>query len=161
MKSTLWNVIRVAIALLFALESTSLASEKPIRFVTDTVNLATRSAHHRFIVETARTSDEMRRGLMFREHLAPDHGMLFVYDEDQVASFWMKNTLIPLDLLFIDRSGRIVRIHERAVPLSTAIISSGEPVRAVLEVNGGTAGRLGIEVGDRVMHPDLGGSSPP
>ena len=161
MKSTLRNVTRVAIVLLFALESISAASEKPIRFVTDTVSLATRSAHHRFTVEIARTSDEMRHGLMFREHLAPDHGMLFLYDEDQIASFWMKDTLIPLDLLFIDRSGRIVRIHERAVPLSTAIISSREPVRAVLEVNGGTARRLGIEIGDRVIHPALGGADPP
>jgi uncharacterized membrane protein (UPF0127 family) len=92
---------------------------------------------------------------MFRSYLAPDHGMLFLYEEDRPVSFWMKNTLIPLDLLFADASGRIVRIAERTVPLSTELISSEEPVRAVLEVNGGTASRLQVKVGDRLLHPTL------
>jgi uncharacterized membrane protein (UPF0127 family) len=118
-----------------------------------TVIIATRNARHTFTVELARTAEEMQRGLMFRTSLAADHGMLFLYADDQPVSFWMKNTFIPLDLLFIDRQGTILRIAQRAVPQSTALIPSGEPVRAVLEVNGGTAGRLGIAVGDRVLHP--------
>jgi hypothetical protein len=114
--------------------------------------IATRDAEHRFTVELARTPAEMERGLMYRDRLAPDHGMLFLYDEERPASFWMKNTLIPLDLIFADSTGRIVQIAERAVPLSTALISSDRAVRAVLEVNGGTADRLHIGIGDRLIH---------
>jgi uncharacterized protein len=118
-----------------------------------TLIIATRDAQHRFTVELARTPAEMERGLMYRDRLAPDHGMLFVYDDERAVSFWMKNTLIPLDLIFVDSSGRIIEIAERAVPLSTALISSNGPVRAVLEVNGGTADRLSIAIGDRLLHP--------
>jgi uncharacterized membrane protein (UPF0127 family) len=118
--------------------------------------IATRNAEHRFTIELARTPAEMERGLMFRDRLAPDHGMLFLYEEDRAVSFWMKNTLIPLDLIFADASGLIVQIAERAVPMSTALISSTGPVRAVLEVNGGTADRLDIAVGDRLVHPAFG-----
>jgi uncharacterized protein len=120
-----------------------------------TLIIATRHAQHRFTIEIARTPYEMERGLMFRDRLPPDHGMLFLYEDDRRVSFWMKNTLIPLDLMFADSSGRIVQIAERAVPMSTALISSDEPVRAVLEVNGGTAVRLNIKVGDRLLHPAL------
>ena len=121
-----------------------------------TLTVATRNARHAFAVEIARTPAEMERGLMFRDRLPPDHGMLFLYEGERPVSFWMKNTLIPLDLIFADSSGRILQIAERAVPLSTALISSEKPVRAVLEVNGGTAARLGIAVGDRLIHPALG-----
>ena len=121
-----------------------------------TLTVATRNARHAFAVEIARTPAEMERGLMFRDRLPPDRGMLFLYEEERPVSFWMKNTLIPLDLIFADSSGRILQIAERAVPLSTALISSEKPVRAVLEVNGGTAARLGIAVGDRLIHPALG-----
>ena len=117
--------------------------------------ISTRDAEHRFTVELARTPAEMERGLMYRDRLASNHGMLFLYDEERPVSFWMKNTLIPLDLIFADSSGRIVQIAERAVPLSTALISSDMPVRAVLEVNGGTADRLHIGIGDRLIHPAL------
>ena len=119
------------------------------------VTIATRNARHSFAVEIARTPAQMERGLMFRDRLAPDRGMLFLYEEERPVSFWMKNTLIPLDLIFADSSGRILQIAERAVPLSTELISSQQPVRAVLEVNGGTAARLGIAVGDRLLHPAL------
>ena len=118
-----------------------------------TLIIATRDAQHRFTIEIARTPDEMERGLMFRDRLPPDHGMLFLYEDDRRVSFWMKNTLIPLDLIFADSTGRIVQIAERAVPLSTALISSDRAVRAVLEVNGGTADRLHIGIGDRLIHP--------
>ena len=85
--------------------------------------------------------------------MAPDAGMLFDYKTPSMATMWMKNTLIPLDMLFVDAQGRIVNIHERAVPGSLATISAAAPVRAVIELNGGTAARLGIRPGDRVMFP--------
>ena len=108
---------------------------------------------YNFTVELASTPAERETGLMFRTSLAADAGMLFDFKEETAVSFWMKNTLIPLDMFFIDNRGRIVRIAERAVPGSLAPISSGEPVRAVLEVNSGTAARLQIRPGDLVSHP--------
>jgi hypothetical protein len=85
--------------------------------------------------------------------------MLFDYKQPTVATMWMRNTLIPLDMLFVDAQGRIVNIHERAVPQSDDVIGAAEPVRAVIELNGGTAARLGIERGDRVVHPIFGSAS--
>ncbi len=102
------------------------------------------------------TPQERSRGLMERRELAADAGMLFDYGNERFVSFWMKNTLIPLDMLFIKSDGRIARIAERTTPLSLVAVPSGEAVRAVLEVNGGTADRLGIAPGDRVVHPIFG-----
>jgi len=107
---------------------------------------------HVFQVEIARTPQEQARGLMHRESLAPDAGMLFVHSSESQQSMWMKNTLIPLDMLFIRRDGRISRIHQRAVPGSLESISSRGRVLAILELRGGTVARLGIKVGDRVEH---------
>jgi uncharacterized protein len=115
------------------------------------VTIESASGKHRFDAELAVTPDEMAQGLMFRRSLAPDAGMLFVYDVPQRAAFWMKNTLIPLDMIFIAPDGRVLNIHERAVPHSLEPIPSAGPVKAVLEVNGGTAARLGIKPGDRVI----------
>lgn len=117
----------------------------------------TESGAHRFSVELARTPAERARGLMFRSHLPADAGMLFLYESDQPIQMWMKDTPIPLDMLFLAGDGRIVDIAERAVPHSLAVIASDGPARAVLEVNGGTAARLGIRPGDRVRHPALSG----
>ncbi len=114
---------------------------------------------HRFDVEVAQTPAQMTQGLMFRTSLAPDAGMLFDYKQGTVATMWMRNTLIPLDMLFIDAQGRIVNIHERAVPQSLDVIAAAAPVRAVIELNGGTAARLGIRPGDRVEHPIFGNNS--
>lgn len=111
---------------------------------------------HSFTVELAATESRRTQGLMWRRHLATDRGMLFIYAHDQVLQMWMKNTLIPLDMLFIGRGGIIVAIHERAVPRSLRIISSGRRVRAVLELNGGTASRLGLRPGDKVLHQAFG-----
>ncbi len=110
-----------------------------------------------FTVELATTPREMQVGLMFRQSLAPDAGMLFVYPSDQQVAFWMKNTVIPLDMLFIAGDGHIRRIVERTIPLSTTPIPSVDEVRAVLEVNGGTAERLGIKPGD-VVHAQAFGN---
>jgi uncharacterized membrane protein (UPF0127 family) len=123
------------------------------QFPTSELTIISASGLHRFKVELARTPAQMTQGLMFRTGLAPDAGMLFEYQQPTAATMWMRNTLIPLDMLFVDAQGRIVNIHERAVPQSLDVIAAAEPVRAVIELNGGTAARLGIEPGDRVIHP--------
>jgi uncharacterized protein len=124
----------------------------------ETSSLVIVGAHgrHRFTVELAQTPEQLEQGLMFRPSLAPDAGMLFDFKMPTVATMWMRNTLIPLDMLFVDANGTIVAIRARAVPGSDAIISAGVPVRAVIELNGGTAERLGITPGDRVLHPIFG-----
>jgi uncharacterized membrane protein (UPF0127 family) len=94
---------------------------------------------------------------MFRRHMPEGQGMLFDFQREQPTSFWMKNTYIPLDMIFIRGDGRILRIAENTVPLSEALVTSGGPVRAVLEVNAGTARKLGIAPGDRVAHPIFSG----
>ena len=109
-----------------------------------------------FKVEIADTDERRALGLMYRTSLPADGGMLFDFKHDQDVAMWMRNTRIPLDMLFIDRAGRIVNIAERAVPFSEATISSAAPVLAVLELNGGTASRLGLKPGDRVVYPIFG-----
>jgi uncharacterized membrane protein (UPF0127 family) len=106
----------------------------------------------KFEVEIARNFKEKARGLMHRDALAAHAGMLFVYAKELRQSMWMKNTMIPLDMLFIRRDGRISHIHERAIPQSLDTISSHGRVLAVLELRGGTAARLGIAKGDQVQH---------
>ena len=108
-----------------------------------------RGRTHRFVVEVARTRDEQAQGLMNRQSLAPDRGMIFPYQPPQPVAFWMKNTFIPLDIIFIAPGGTILRI-EQAVPLSLEPVASGEAVEAVLELNAGRSAELGIAAGDRV-----------
>jgi len=108
---------------------------------------------HHFTVEVARTAEEQAQGLMNRQSLGPDRGMIFPMDPPRDASFWMKNTLIPLDLIFVRADGTIARIEENAVPLSLEPIMSMEPVGAVLELAGGRSAELGIRTGDRVNWP--------
>lgn len=111
---------------------------------------------YRFDVELAQTMAQQAQGLMFRESMAADAGMLFIYDSVRPASFWMKNTLLPLDMIFIAADGRVVNIHERAVPGSLDSVNSAGPVKAILELNGGMSARLGIRPGDRVRHETFG-----
>lgn len=108
---------------------------------------------HRFTVEVAATPDEQARGLMFRASLGPDEGMIFPFPSPRVASFWMRNTLIPLDMIFIRDDGTIARVAAETVPLSEEAVTSGEPVIAVLELRGRRAAELGIAEGDRVSWP--------
>jgi uncharacterized membrane protein (UPF0127 family) len=110
------------------------------------------SGDYRFIVEIAASPAEQEQGLMFRRSLAPDRGMIFPYDPPQEVGFWMKNTLIPLDMVFIRADGTIARIAH-ATPLSLDTVPSGEPVAAVLEIAGGRAAELAIHAGDRVEWP--------
>ncbi|WP_018701164.1 DUF192 domain-containing protein [Amorphus coralli] len=107
---------------------------------------------HAFTVEIADDPMERARGLMFREEMAPDHGMLFDFAREQPVSFWMKNTPLSLDMIFAKADGTIVRIAENTTPHSTDAVPSGAPVRFVLEVVAGTSDRLGIAPGDRIEH---------
>src|SRR5689334_64609 len=129
------------------------------QFPTSGLTIISATGPHRFKVELAETPAQMTQGLMFRTSLAPDAGMLFDYKQPTAATMWMRNTLIPLDMLFVDAQGVIVNIHQRAVPQSDDVTAAAAPVRAVIELNGGTAARLGIEPGDRVMHPIFGNAS--
>ena len=106
-----------------------------------------------FDIWLADTPERSQQGLMFVRELPPDRGMLFPLANERVMSMWMKNTYIPLDMLFIGRDGRIMSIAADTTPLSTAIIDSGAPVYGVLELRGGESRRRGIRVGDRVRHP--------
>jgi uncharacterized protein len=104
-----------------------------------------------FTVEIARSSMEQAKGMMFRTALADDAGMIFPFAEPRVASFWMKNTVIPLDIIFIRSNGTIESIAENAVPYSTSPVQAGETVAAVLELRGGLTAELGIAAGDKVV----------
>ncbi|MEM9708804.1 MAG: DUF192 domain-containing protein [Pseudomonadota bacterium] len=108
-----------------------------------------------FNVEVADDDAERSVGLMNRETLATSAGMLFVYETPRRAAFWMRNTLIPLDMIFADETGRVLRIHENAVPLDETVIDGGEDIQFVLEINGGLAGAMGIEPGSEFRHPSI------
>jgi len=108
---------------------------------------------HSFMVEVARTDQDRARGLMFRQQMPQDQGMLFDFERDQMVTMWMKNTYLSLDMVFIFADGRIHRIESRTEPESERTISSGVPVRAVLELNANVARRLGLRPGDRIVHP--------
>ena len=118
--------------------------------------IATEDGRHEFTVELAIAPADQTRGLMFRRALPADAGMLFLYNTDAMRAFWMRNTFVPLDIIFVAGDGRIAHIAQRTVPFSEAAISSRVPVRAVLELNAGTARRLGIEVGDVVLYDAFG-----
>ena len=116
------------------------------------LELLTPKGHVRLQVEFVATEKARERGLMNRNNLAPDRGMLFDFKREQPVAFWMKNTLIPLDMIFIRADGRVNSIARNAVPGDLTPIPSGGPVRAVLEIPGGQAAKIGIEPGDRVLH---------
>jgi uncharacterized protein len=122
-------------------------------FPTDRIVVVTADgARHPFDVELATTPNQHAQGLMFRESLADDAGMLFLFDREAPRTFWMKNTIVSLDILFLDKTGRVVAIAADAEPLSTDQIPSGVPASGVLEVAAGTSERLGIDLDARVEH---------
>jgi uncharacterized membrane protein (UPF0127 family) len=117
------------------------------------LEIVSKTGVHSFTVEIADTEAAREKGLMYRKSLPEGTGMLFDFKQEQPVAFWMRNTYVPLDMLFIKADGRILRIAENATPLSEKTIPSGGPVLAVLEVVAGTARKLGIAPGDRVAHP--------
>jgi uncharacterized membrane protein (UPF0127 family) len=119
------------------------------------------SGEHAFEVEVARTRAQQARGLMFRKWMPFDHGMLFVFEEEGPVRMWMKNTVLPLDMIFLSRTGRVVDIHEHAVPFSEDVISSSAAAKAVLEVHAGTAARIGLRRGDFIRRAVFAGSRGP
>jgi len=122
----------------------------------DRVTISGRWGHADFAVTIADTTAERAQGLMFVDRMPTMTGMLFIYESPQSTSFWMHNTLIPLDMLFADTTGRIVTVHENAVPLDKTGIPGGDNIRFVLEINGGLSARLGIKAGDLMQHPAVG-----
>jgi hypothetical protein len=148
----------VTVSAPLAQEDQGIDAPPEVRFDRSEVTIETaRGASHRFTVEMATNPMQRARGLMFRESMPQTHGMLFVFDSPRRLSFWMRNTLIPLDMLFLDRDGRVINIARRTTPRSDRSYQSAGPALAVLEINGGLSGLLGIAPGDRVIHPRLGG----
>jgi len=132
------------------------ALESLQQFPSSVLTIQTHKGAEWFTVWIADTPERSEQGLMFLQWLPTDQGMLFPEDAPRVMHMWMKNTLIPLDMLFIDARGHIVAIHERATPRSEDIISSPTAVKAVLELAGGECATLGIRVGDQVRHKLFG-----
>ncbi len=139
---------RLLLGILLALPMSAAIALDPGELVVETPQAA-----HRFTIELAATPGERSRGLMFRRSMRPDHGMLFDFQTPQPVAFWMKNTPLPLDMLFIDATGTIVQIAADTVPFSETPVPSKQPIRAVLEVNAGVAEKLGITPGAKVLHP--------
>jgi uncharacterized membrane protein (UPF0127 family) len=117
------------------------------------LEIVTASGTHRFSVEVMRTDEQRARGLMHRRFMPEDRGMLFDFKREEPVAMWMKNTFLSLDMIFIDKAGKVVNVAEHTEPLSERIIPSAAPVLAVLEVNAGTARRIGLKAGDRLHHP--------
>ncbi len=120
------------------------------------VTVVSSTGEHTFHVDIADDAAEQRRGLMYRREMAADAGMLFLYDEEEPLSYWMRNTYIPLDIIYIDQTGRIVSIARDTTPLSERSIPSAGPAIAVLEVNAGISDEFGFVDGDQVRHPFFG-----
>ena len=146
-----WSLL--LLSALFVMSASADLIRPSIATEQQTLEIASKSGVHVFSVELAVTDEERERGLMFRKQLPEGQGMLFDFKREQEVSMWMENTYVPLDMIFIRKDGRILRIAENTEPLSRAIISSRGQVLAVLEVLGGTANKLGIAAGDRVGAP--------
>ncbi len=115
------------------------------------LDIVTSTGKHHFRVEVVDTNETREKGLMCRKTMAPDRGMLFDFKTPQEVAFWMKNTILPLDMVFIAKDGRIVSIARNAVPFDQTPIPSGGPILGVLEINGGVADKEGLEPGDKVV----------
>lgn len=154
------NRLRLSLAaVIFCLISAFpvLAQQMPMHLPIDPVALTINTAKGDvpFTVEIADNEEERQRGLMFRTDLKDNSAMLFVFDQARLISMWMENTPSALDMLFLDHGGRITAIRQNAVPFSRDVISSGGPVKFVVEVKAGTVQRLGLRVGDKVRHPAI------
>ena len=140
-------VVVVSLFLVYNLCEVSASVKSELSIITSN------GSKHNFLVEVAKTEEEKKIGLMFRKTLAKNAGMLFLYKREALRLMWMKNTFIPLDILFIDKNGVIKRVVKRSIPHSLATISSRQSVLAVLELRGGITSSLEIKKGDRIEHP--------
>ena len=152
-RAWVFSWLSASFLLVAAASAQTAGEEQGYRKGTETLILQTRQgARHKLVVELAATPAEQSRGLMFRTRLPAKHGMLFLHDPPQKVVMWMKNTYLPLDMLFLDREGRIVQIVEKTTPLSLAQIRSSQPVAAVLELAAGSVRNLSLAKGDRAEH---------
>ncbi len=143
-------VLLLALGAVLPAASSNAASIATAKF--EILDILTASGPVSFRVEVAQSSEARAVGLMYRKNMAVNEGMLFDFEREQLIMMWMKNTFLPLDMMFIDKTGRILKIVSNTKPLSLDVIESGARVLAVLEVNGGLAARLGIRRGDLVRH---------
>ena len=154
-RKAVWSIARGWLAAILVVGCA--VGSAPVRAASfQPLEIVTRNGVQVFSVEMATTEEEKQTGLMYRKELADGKGMLFDFKPEQEVSMWMKNTYVSLDMIFIRADGRILRIAENTEPMSTKIISSRGPARAVLEVVAGTAQKYGIRAGDRVGHPLFG-----
>src|SRR6185295_13611942 len=143
-------------ALAFSACATAQTPPKNPEGPTDPLTIVTSGKPHEFKVELADTPQESEMGLMYRTSMPKDHGMIFDFKPPQPVTMWMKNTLIPLDMLFIDRDGTVISVAENARPGSLRLIGPGLPVSSVLELNAGVAKEIGVKPGDKVEHKIFG-----
>ena len=151
----------ISVAIVILLSTVAIAQEGAETVVVETdysspLKVMSGETEHAFLVELATTQEDIRMGMMHRPEMAADVGMLFVRAQRSLDGFWMRNTLVSLDILFIGDNGEIMSIAHNAVPLSERNISPGTPVKYILEIKGGQAEILGIQPGDTVMHELLG-----
>ncbi len=147
----------LALILVTGLSAGAVAQDDGKRLRTEPLTVESAAKTHEFTVEVAVTAPERSRGLMFREEMAADHGMLFIFEQEGDRYFWMKNTPLPLDIIYIDAAGRIVSIAADTTPFSEQTIPSGAPAKYVLELNAGTSAESGIKVGDTVSSTSMTG----
>ncbi len=138
-----------AVALLFAQPAHAVCTD-------DITTVRGSFGEAQFSIDVADEPSERAQGLMFVETMPRFSGMLFIYERPQSATFWMRNTLIPLDMVFVDETGEIRNIHKNAIPLDETPIFGGDEITHVLEINGGLSDLLGIKVGDTLQHPSFG-----
>ncbi|TGN89875.1 DUF192 domain-containing protein [Bradyrhizobium yuanmingense] len=156
-RRAVWSALKGWLAAILVIAGWAVAGAPAGAASFQPLEIVTKNGVQVFSVEMATTPEEKETGLMYRKELADGKGMLFDFNPEQEISMWMKNTYVSLDMIFIRADGRILRIAENTEPLSTKIISSRGPARAVLEVVAGTAQKYGIRPGDRVGHPLFGG----
>ncbi|WP_306146090.1 DUF192 domain-containing protein [Roseibium sp. MMSF_3412] len=147
----------LALFLVTGLTSGTFAQDDGKRLRTEPLTVESAEKTHRFTVEVAVSAPERSRGLMFREEMAADDGMLFIFEKEGDRYFWMKNTPLPLDIIYIDAAGKIVSIAADTTPFSEQTIPSGAPAKYVLELNAGTSAERGIVVGDTVSSASMTG----
>jgi len=152
MKNYIYILIFISIAF-----TNANADTNKITFQNSSLTIQTKDSEYIFNIEIAITEKERSRGLMYRKELKQTEGMLFLYPEKQIIKMWMKNTLIPLDMIFINNNGKIIDIFKMTIPKDLTPIGPDVKLKGVLEINGGLTSYLNINKGDFIIHPSLNG----